>query len=176
MIPGFGMLIEVIDRKEENMLKTASILLSVAILLAVSQACTLPGISASDPNSVNTAIAQTIVVGLTQTAEAIIPIDLANSQTATQTFTPGLPTLTPTETLTPTPVFTSTPLIPQISVSEPTNCRVGPGKVYDRVGALLVGEVAEVVGRDPVGNYWYIRNPDSNGYCWLWGEYAPGGK
>jgi hypothetical protein len=84
-----------------------------------------------------------------------------------------LPTLTPTETLTPTAAFTSTPLIPQISVSVPTNCRIGPGKVYDRGGALLVGEVAEVVGRDPIGNYWYIRNPDQpNGFCWLWGEYA----
>jgi len=50
---------------------------------------------------------------------------------------------------------------------------VGPGKVYDRVGALLVGEVTEVFGRDLVGNYWYVRNPDSNGgFCWLWGEYA----
>jgi len=40
-------------------------------------------------------------------------------------------------------------------------------------GALLVGEVAQVYGRDPTGRYWYIRNPDStNGYCWLWGEYA----
>jgi hypothetical protein len=50
---------------------------------------------------------------------------------------------------------------------------VGPGKVYDRVGALLVGQVAEVVGRDYTGNYWYIRNPSRpNEYCWLWGEYA----
>jgi hypothetical protein len=33
--------------------------------------------------------------------------------------------------------------------------------------------VAEVYGRDPTWNYWYIRNPDSpNNYCWLWGEYA----
>ena len=33
--------------------------------------------------------------------------------------------------------------------------------------------MAEVVGRNLNGNYWYIRNPnDSNGYCWLWGEYA----
>jgi len=41
------------------------------------------------------------------------------------------------------------------------------------VGALLVGEVAQVYGRDPTGNYWYIRNPDaSNDFCWLWGEYA----
>jgi hypothetical protein len=76
-------------------------------------------------------------------------------------------------TLSPTPVFTSTPAIPLISVTVPTNCRVGPGRVYDRVGALLVGEVAEVVGRNLNGNYWYIRNPDqSNGFCWLWGEYA----
>jgi hypothetical protein len=54
-----------------------------------------------------------------------------------------------------------------------TNCRVGPGRVYDRVGALLVGQVSEVVGRDFTGNYWYIRNPNQlNDYCWLWGEYA----
>jgi len=41
------------------------------------------------------------------------------------------------------------------------------------VGAILVGEVAEVYGRDPTGRYWYIRNPDSSsGFCWAWGEYA----
>jgi hypothetical protein len=41
------------------------------------------------------------------------------------------------------------------------------------VGALLVGQVAEVAGRDYTGNYWYIRNPNqSNGFCWLWGKYA----
>jgi hypothetical protein len=50
---------------------------------------------------------------------------------------------------------------------------VGPGRAYDRVGALLVGEVAEVYGVSPNGNYWYIRNPDrANDFCWLWGEYA----
>jgi len=153
------------------MLKSTPTLLLVIALLIISQACTVPGISMSAPNSVNTAIAQTIVVGLTQTAGAVIPIDIVNSPIAT--FTPELPVFTPTATLSPTPIFTSTPLIPQISVSEPTNCRVGPGKVYDRVGALLLGEVAEVAGRNPIGNYWYIRNPDqSNGFCWLWGEYA----
>jgi hypothetical protein len=153
------------------MLKSTPSLLLVAVLLIISQACTAPGISAADPNSVNTAMVQTIVVGLTQTAGAVIPIDLVNSPIPTSI--PELPTFTPTATLSPTPFFTSTPLIPQISVSMPTNCRVGPGKVYDRVGGLLPGEVAEVVGRNPVGNYWYIRNPrDSNGFCWLWGEYA----
>ncbi|HSL28566.1 MAG TPA: SH3 domain-containing protein, partial [Anaerolineales bacterium] len=52
------------------------------------------------------------------------------------------------------------------------NCRVGPGRAYDRVGALLVGQVAEVIGRNQVGNYWYIREPGRNVTCWLWGEYA----
>jgi hypothetical protein len=60
-----------------------------------------------------------------------------------------------------------------ISVSVPTNCRIGPGKMYDRVGALLVGETVPVYARDPGGNYWYIRNPDSpSQFCWVWGEYA----
>lgn len=115
------------------MLKTTPILLSVSIVLILSQACSVPGISTPDSNSMNTAIAQTIVAALTQTSQAIIPITGLESPTAAQTFTPELPTATqtPTETLTPTPV------IPQISVSVPTNCRVGPGKVYDRVGALL---------------------------------------
>jgi len=40
-------------------------------------------------------------------------------------------------------------------------------------GALLVGEVAEIFGRDPTGNYWYIRNPDTGSeFCWVWGKYA----
>jgi hypothetical protein len=45
--------------------------------------------------------------------------------------------------------------------------------VYDYRGALLVGKTAEVLARDPSGNYWFIRNPDSEGdFCWVWGEYA----
>lgn len=151
------------------MSKSPPILLSVIVVLILSQAC-VPGISAPEVNAGNTAIAQTIVVALTQTATSFVPISIQESPVST--FTPELPTLTPTETLTPTPVFTSTPLVPQVSVSEPTNCRVGPGRVYDRVGALLVGEVAEVAGRNPEGNYWLIRNPRGDGYCWLWGEFA----
>jgi len=45
--------------------------------------------------------------------------------------------------------------------------------VYGYEGALLVGETAEILARDPTGNYWYIRNPDSfSNFCWLWGRYA----
>jgi hypothetical protein len=124
-----------------------------------------------DLNAVGTAIMQTMIVAATETARGIVPIEeVINTPTPMETFTP---TLSPTVTLTPSPIFTNTPLVPQISVSVATNCRVGPGKIYDRVGALMVGQVAEVVGRDYAGNYWYIRNPSNpNGFCWLWGEYA----
>ena len=141
------------------MLKSNPILLLATILLIVSLACVLPGTATPDPNFINTAIAQTIEAGVTLAAPSNVPIIL-ESPTIVHTFTPELPTLSPTVTLTPTPVFTSTPLVPLISVSVPTNCRVGPGRQYDRVGALLVGEIAEVFGRDPTGAYWYIRNPD----------------
>ena len=152
------------------MRKSTPILLSVTVLLIVSLSCALPSSAPTqDINSIlGTAIMQTMVSALTQTAQVIVPVDVG--QTYTATFTP---IFTPTETLTPSPVFTSTAVIPQVNVSVATNCRVGPGKVYDRVGALLVGQVADVVGRDATGSYWYIHNPNqSNGFCWLWGEYA----
>ena len=151
--------------------KLSPILLSVAVLLVVSLACATSGTPAPISDSeIGTFAAATIFAGLSQTAQAVVPIASLESATPTFTFTP---TSTPTQTLSPTPLFTLTSLIPQISVSVATNCRVGPGKVYDRVGALLVGEVAEVVGHNLAGNYWYIRNPDSStGFCWVWGEYA----
>jgi hypothetical protein len=153
------------------MRKSTPILLSVTVLVIVSLACALPSVSAptQDVNSIlGTAIMQTMVSALTQTAQVIVPVDIVETPSAAFT-----PIFTPTETLTPSPVFIATAVIPQVSVSVATNCRVGPGKVYDRVGALLIGQVVEVYGRDTTGDYWYIRNPNqSNGFCWLWGEYA----
>ncbi len=60
----------------------------------------------------------------------------------------------------------------QITVSVDTNCRSGPDAVYDRLGVLMAGETAEVVGRRAVADYWVIQNPDAPGTCWLWGMYA----
>jgi hypothetical protein len=152
------------------MRKSTPILLPVTLLLIVSLACSLSSAPAQDINALGTAIMQTMIAGATQTAQGIVPVDLIGTPTASQTLTP---IFIPTEMLTPSPAFTLTPIVPQVSVSVATNCRTGPGKVYDRVGALLVGQVAEVVGRDTTGNYWYIRNPNqSGGFCWLWGEYA----
>jgi hypothetical protein len=151
------------------MSKPTPILAFFAVLLLVSLACSSGGIATpADPGLINTMVAETLAVLETQTAQPVIV-----TATATSTSTPELPTASPTVTLTPTPVFTATPSVPLISVSVATNCRVGPGRAYDRVGALLVGEFTEVYGRDLAGNYWYVRNPNvSGGFCWLWGEYA----
>jgi hypothetical protein len=83
-----------------------------------------------------------------------------------------MPSSTPFPTDTPTITPTFTPAVPMVTVRVDTNCRTGPGIIYDRVGGLLVGEQAMVVGKFSGGNYWIINNPDSSGTCWLWGEYA----
>ncbi len=86
---------------------------------------------------------------------------------------------------TPTPFFTETPLQaetkkprptsdkPMISVSKETNCRLGPDVVYERVGKLDPGIMAEVFALDPTRGYYFIENPGNPGtYCWVWGFYA----
>ena len=144
------------------------------VFLLASMACSVPAVFTPDISVINTAVAETVIAGLTQNVpQATFPPSLEATPTAVLTFTPEPPTFTPTASLTVTPSFTPTLSIPLISVSVDTNCRNGPGKVYNLEGALLVGEVAQVYGRDPTNNYWYIRNPDSPPeFCWVWGKYA----
>jgi hypothetical protein len=143
----------------------------IVVLLFVGLACAGVPVLIPDTGAVSTSAAETVIAGFTQTHEilsATVEVVSTMLPTLTQTETP-----TPTQTLTATEAFTPTPLVPLISVSVPTNCRNGPGKVYDMVGALLVDKFVEVYGRDPTSNYWYIRNPDANTeYCWVWGKYA----
>jgi hypothetical protein len=110
------------------MFKFKPLLAFAAALLLATLACTQSGTPAPDPNFVNTAVAQTLVAIQTGGAPSVTPL------VPTSTFTPEPPTITPTVTLSPTPVFTATPSVPLISVSVATNCRVGPGRAYDRVG------------------------------------------
>ena len=140
----------------------------ITALLLVSLACALPGApTPSNGDTAGTAVAQTLAAYVDQTNTAAVG-NGGDVPTATDA-----PADTPTATLTPEPSETPTQSIPIISVSVDTNCRIGPGNIYSYAGGLVVGEEAEVIARDPSGNYWYIENPDSPGsYCWVWGEYA----
>jgi len=74
---------------------------------------------------------------------------------------------------TPTVTLTATSQVPMVSVSMDTNCRFGPGSVYDLMGGLLVGQNAEVIGRNAISDYWVIRLPSNPSVtCWIWGQYA----
>jgi hypothetical protein len=80
---------------------------------------------------------------------------------------------TPPPSLTPSETATFTPSVVTLGVSGNTNCRTGPGMVYDLLDALLVGQTAEVVGRDAAGENWVIKPPSNPARtCWLWGRYA----
>jgi len=82
------------------------------------------------------------------------------------------PTSTPEPTFTSAPVFTETPAKVFVTVSANTNCRSGPTVDYEIIGALTIGQQAEVVGKSSTTNYWIINNPNGPGTCWLWGEHA----
>jgi len=93
----------------------------------------------------------------------LVPEAEGQTPTPTSTFTPSP---------TPEPTYTPTSAVAMVKVSTNTNCRVGPGIPYTLLGALLVGEEAEIIARDPTSKYWYIKNPDGDGFCWMWGYYA----
>ncbi len=166
--------------------KRASLLLLVLIFSAY--ACDLSSLDLTGPNTAATSLASTLSVILsssppapssTQGPATATGMTVSDTPTATAPTTTAVATLTPSVTPTPyftltsIPIFTPTPVVPSITVSVPTNCREGPGIPYDIVGALLVGEMAQVIAVDPTHNFWYIPNPDYPGeYCWVWGQYA----
>jgi hypothetical protein len=162
----------------------------IVVLLAAATACLMPSVSWTDPSLQATLQALTIEAAIRGTQQAMGPgtatavrdvmptASQTASPTASVTATPSLtpePSLTPTFTTSPTTIVIAslTAAVPLISVSVPTNCRAGPGLPYHVEGYLLVGEAAQIVARDPTGNYWQIPNPDDIGdYCWVWNGYA----
>lgn len=133
--------------------RKSTLVLSILLIVALS-ACNLPE-GSSDATA-------TPDLALTLTALA--------SSGGQPTASAPLETATPQFTATPGP--TETPSIPQVTVSTDTNCRTGPGVVYDNIGALFVGQVGTVVGKNSQTGYWIINNPGKTGTCWLYPQYA----
>jgi uncharacterized protein YraI len=144
-------------RRSAAMNKKSITSLTVVLVLILS-ACSLPGGGTNtdqpeDPHAMETFIAN----GIAQTQTAMASL---------------LPAITLTASETPSPTLSPTPAVPTVSVTIETNCRSGPGTVYEIIGVLQPGETAEVMGRSSDGGTWIIRNPDGAGSCWLWGQYA----
>lgn len=145
--------------------KSKVISISFLILVLLTSGCNLPG------NTSDISVEDWVATYQQQTADAmngdVAPDDGGNAAPATATQT-----IEPTVTLTQTMTLEPTEANPMISVSVDTNCRTGPGKIYDWIGALLVGEEVEIVGRTTDSQYWVVENPDKAGECWLWSKYA----
>ncbi len=133
-------------------MKAKRTLIALNALLAAILACNLPSSQrpVQPPGQESTATPANVVLEASDTPTVAI----------TET-----PSLTPTITLTPTPT------IPQVTVTSATNCRTGPGVVYDLLYTMQPGQTAELVGKDTPDAYWIIKKP-GGGTCWLWGQYA----
>jgi hypothetical protein len=119
----------------------------LTIIALILFACNMPG---SSPTS---AVAPT----KESTAE-VVPTGTA-TVTATETLTPE-PSATATETLTPEPSATATPEAPMAKVVRKSNCRIGPGGLYELVATYEVEQMLEIVAKDLGGGYWFVQNPE----------------
>lgn len=148
--------------------RTRLLIAAVALFISII-ACT---VGANAP-SVETQVAETVAAGrdATLTANAI-ESPMAEEPTATPTSAQAASEAAPTDT--PASAATATSGDPMVSVSTNTNCRYGPGNVYEPpIGALLTGEEAKVVGVPASSiDYIVIDNPDGGEDCWLWTRYA----
>ena len=158
------------------------LLIVVIILISfVLGACTLLGVgepAISAEELAQTIVAETLAVeysiqtSVAGTLAAEDEVEAPEELAPTEAPDPVADTPQPTITLTPTITITPTPDVAMVTVSLNTNCRIGPGPNYGIVGALVVGEQAEVVGVAEDGQYWVIKNPTRAGECWLWGQHA----
>ncbi len=150
--------------------KFSRIVLGLALVLALLTACQAG--TDIDVNAIATQVAATISVELSTIAQA------ATDQAAAQLSETPAPTQTPEATVTPLPSNTPEPTAtlalaaPKVSVSVDTNCRKGPGQVYDIAGALKVGETANVIAVPIDGRDYAVIQAPVGGRCWLWLEYA----
>ena len=139
------------------MKKHKGIVFLFGMLLSMAMACNLPSVAPTPTVDVDATITS---LALTQAGQ--------NPPAGLPTFPLDTPTITFTPTITPT----LPPPVPMVSVSVDTNCRTGPGVVYDYLTGLLVGEKAEVVGKytSVSPTYWVIKKGSIT--CWLYGQYA----
>ena len=80
-------------------------------------------------------------------------------------------TTVPTNTATSTTTFVPTPTVGgvHIFVPERVNVRSGPGTYYEKVGVLVAGQMAAVVGRTSFGEWIAIQYPEgSNSVAWVY--------
>jgi len=161
----------------------------VILLFPLLNACNfVPAKETSDPNAIITYAAQTIAVNQQQGTIDAMQIQLTSQfmtmQAPTVTMPPTEEPLAPTEmpsatipppvdTLAPPTPFppSPTPPAPILTANIETRCRQGPNPAFAVVSFILVGQKADVIGKNPENTWWLIHDPQGKfGNCWVWGE------
>lgn len=125
----------------------------IFLLVIIVSSCNSPETSPTNPPAASL-LSNTPIATVVPVTETPIPIE-------TLLALAELPTATETSTSTPSVTLAS----PR---EQPVNCRVGPDISYAIIGALLVGNQAEVIGKNPDITWLYVRNPsDPSNNCWL---------
>lgn len=172
--------ISLLSKKQARILYSV---MTVVILAAAVLACNVPvqSLVATDPDQsqgspllVTPAIVKTLTARALEENEGNGSENMESGQGVADDFKA---TKTPSSTPSPTFTQTSTPL-PQVHISENTNCRYGPAEVFDLIFTFLAGDIADLVGKDQEELYWYVQHQEQEDInCWLWGKYAtPEGK
>jgi hypothetical protein len=136
-------------------------------LLVLPAALTLTAMACNLPVSSPTPEAPT--QPLQPMVQASATFDLSATQTRQAEL---LPTETPTTAATDTPLqepsVTATQEIPKAKVNRETNCRTGPGGMYDLVATYQAGQMLDVTATGLAQGYWLVQNPEKpEEQCWL---------
>ena len=82
-------------------------------------------------------------------------------------------TVTPTITQTEKPTLTPTDQVLVLKITGNTNCRRGASTYFPVITTFSSGAVLDVLGRNPAGDYFFVRPTGQNGKgCWIWKEFA----
>jgi hypothetical protein len=93
--------------------------------------------------------------------EASATFDLAATQTRQVELLPReTSTIAATETPLPEPSATITLELPKAKINRETNCRVGPGGMYDLVATYQAGQMLDVLATGLAQGYWFVQNPE----------------
>ncbi len=148
----------------------SAFILPVLTLGLALLACNFPRLASPQADQAAT---ETLVALASQIAPTLEPLEATPTQAArVQTESPAA-TDTPSPSATPTITPTDTPSIPIARLSQNTNCRSGPGTIYDIEYIAMAGEDLVIAARSSVPNYVIVEIPGSPGQtCWLWTQYA----
>jgi len=150
-------------------------LLSLSAILV--SACALSGLllPGSKPAEEATQTMQAVATEAQATLDAASQPTPAEASTATSAPPAASSTPAPSDTpaVTDTPANTPTPTIPIAHVNQNTNCRTGPGTMYDLRYTAGAGSNLTIVGRTTLNDYLIVNDPNHPGQtCWLWLRYA----